>query len=185
MAASVSQRWQDAARIGLGSLSSGGSGGLPPAPEAANPFLSLPPRDDNPFAARGGGSGGGSNPFLASGGGAGGPPDARSAISSSAGAFTRRLLQGGGGSGRGASEQAAAALGSLLEGASQVGGMLRRRGGLSHAFSEPPKAPMWRRSLWAPCLGGCRPHARSLGRSAPNKRSMRPGTGLSMQGLTG
>jgi len=134
MAASVSQRWHDAARIGMGMVtpqpppsSSGGGGG---AADPNNPFLT-PPRDDNPFLSSGtpkaaaGSSGGGHNPFLATTppkGGVGTDGRRRGAVgvTNSTGSFTSSLLRGGGAGGLGASEQAAEVLGSLLEGASQV-----------------------------------------------------------------
>ncbi|KAI8470006.1 MAG: hypothetical protein J3K34DRAFT_521690 [Monoraphidium minutum] len=148
MAASVSQRWQDASRIGAASEAGGGG--------APNPFLAgdapaTPPSGAgaNPFLGSGGGGGGGdaSNPFLSAPGG----PQPRLSNSSGvsgvgtppagahrggggghggvvAGSFTHSLLKagaGGGGpggefGGAGPSGAAAEVLGSLLEGASQT-----------------------------------------------------------------
>lgn len=174
IAASVSQRWQDAARFGIGPnptapvpVPGPPRSPTPPGPasctelaaerDISNPFKASTPRgvDTNPFLSSSPG-GGASNPFLAPssngsfgggpsgsatpsaidalrrGGGGGGGGAAGAGVHESAGSFTHSLLKGagargaaGGGGGLGEGNAAAAeVLGSLLEGAAQVGGGL-------------------------------------------------------------
>ena len=156
MATSVSQRWHDAARLGMlprpsfpgsgdGAAAAAADGGGDPS----NPFLAgadapQRPRDDNPFLSgspgRSGGGGGGydpSNPFAA-------PslqqqhqqryqqqppsPGSGGDDRLAAGTFTSSLLRGVGAAGSGAATAGSAeALGSLLDGASQT-----LRGGVAY-----------------------------------------------------
>jgi hypothetical protein len=131
MAISVSQRWHDAARVGArapgapspdaepgnpflasgGGGGGGGGGGRSGGGGPANPFLAGPS------------SGGGDNPFMAPAGPRG-RSGAGNGVQMDTGSLTRSLLAAGrpGGGGPGAASEAAAQmLGSLLEGASQVG----------------------------------------------------------------